>query len=45
MLAKYSTCVKVSQQEGFGILGESCGLAVEYSAHDWKVVGSIPVPS
>jgi len=22
---------------------ESCGLAVEYSAQDWKIVGSIPV--
>jgi len=22
---------------------ENCGQAVEYSAHDWKVVGSIPV--
>jgi len=23
--------------------GESCGLVVEYSAHDWKVMGSFPV--
>jgi len=25
------------------IQSESCILAVEYSAHDWKIVGSIPV--
>jgi len=25
------------------MLGESCGLAVEHSAHDRKVVGLIPV--
>ncbi len=27
----------------FKIIGESCGLAVAHSAHDQKVVGSIPM--
>ncbi len=29
--------------ENHGLIGESCGLAVEHLAHDQKVVGSIPV--
>jgi len=31
---------KAKVQKGYG---ESCGLAVEHSAHDQKVVGSMPV--
>ncbi len=34
-----------SQNTNFVVVSESCGLSVERSAHDWKVMGSIPIQS